>query len=297
MKKEELIEYIDGIQPDTYMKTRLCAKVINSENLYRKKFRKVKSIISLCLVAAIVFGVGVIRKVPAEVVDGNSDITQNTPVMDILQPFIMVASAADAENKEEKATTALELNKAYPCGVHLRIFDVSGMSETQKKNLVKKMNNELNLYAGKEGFVIGGSSVVTTDKLYMVICSVNEFRLDIQPDKTLKSINVKNTSPYGQMVYSPHKPSFSVPLHGRDITVQGDEFDSATAGFYWDYTDELVKTLEDNPDTPFSAFDDVITFTVEYTDGSKSVGVVELSFDTYGNAAAICKEYEHRKGG
>ena len=86
-------------------------------------------------------------------------------------------------------------------------------------------------------------------------------------------------------------------MHGDDKTVNGEEFDPTTAGFYWDYTDKLISALEQNPNTPFSTFNDVITFTLEYTDGSKSVGVVELNFDTYGNAAAVCKKYENQKAG
>lgn len=297
MKKEDLVKYIDGIQPDAYMKTRLKSKLAEGKTNTVKPKKIVRSVTALCLAAALVVGVGMYGKVTDNADGGKADTTGNSIMPDIMDAFIIVASAGDYQGAATIAAQPLEVNEAYPYGVHLKIFDVSEMSDSEKKSLVQKMHNELSVYVGEEDFVMGGSTVVATDKVYMVICSVNEFRFVIQPDKTLKSINVKNTSPYGQMVYSSGKPQFSAPLHGNDITVNGEDFDPSVAGFYWDYTDELVGILEENPDTPFSAFNDVITFTLEYTDGSKSIGVVELNFDTYGNAAAVCKKYENQKVG
>ena len=297
MKKEELVKYIDDIQPDAYMETRLKANLKCGKSNTVKFKKVISTVTSLCLVAALVVGAGFYGKAPSNIVSEKNDTAGNNILPDMADAFIIVANAKDYKGEATVANKTLQVDEAYPYGVHLKFFDVSSMSDSEKKSLVQKMHNELSTYVGEEGFVMGGSTVVTTDKVYMVICSVNEFRFIIQQDKTLKSINVKNTSPYGQMVYSSGKREFSAPLHGNDITVDGEKFDPSVAGFYWDYTDELISALEDNPDTPFSAFDDTITFTLEYTDGSKSIGVVELDFDTYGNAAAVCKKYENQKVG
>lgn len=297
MKKEELVKYIDDIQPDLYMKTRLKAKIADSKQRTVKPKKLIRAVTALCLVAALGVGTGLYGKVQDND-DGEKDNTiVNGIVPDIMDAFIVVASAEDIEGEATVVTKPLEVDEAYPYSVYFSTYDVSGLSESEKNSLLKKMNDELNNYADKEDFSFGRSSIVATDKIHMVICSLNEFRFVIQKDKILKSINVKNTSPYGQMVFSSGKREFSAPLHGDDITVTGEDFDPATAGFYWDYTDELVNALEENPDTPFSAFDDVITFTLEYTDGSKSVGIVELNFGTYGDAAAVCKKYENQKAG
>ena len=297
MKKEELVKYIDDIQPDLYMETRLKAKIAESKKSKVKPRTLISSVTALCIVAALVLGTGLYGKVQNNADDPKNDVTSDSILTDIMGAFIVVASAEDFKGEATVVTKTLEVDEAYPYGVYFKTYDVNGMSETEKNSMLHKMNDELNSYADKEDFSFGRSSIVATDKLYMVICSVNEFRFVIQQDKTLKSINVKNTSPYGQMVFSSGKRDFSAPLHGDDITVNGEEFDPTTAGFYWDYTDKLISALEQNPNTPFSTFNDVITFTLEYTDGSKSVGIVELNFDTYGNAAAVCKKYESRKAG
>lgn len=297
MKKEELVKYIDDIQPDLYMKTRLKSKIAESKTSTIKPKKIIGSVTALCLVTALVLGTGLYGRTPNNAVSEKDNTIVNGIVLDIMDAFIIVASAEDFKGEATIVTKTLEVDDAYPYGVYFKTYDVNGMSETEKNGLLHKMNDELNSYADKEDFSFGRSSIVATDKLYMVICSVNEFRFVIQQDKTLKSINVKNTSPYGQMVFSSGKRDFSAPLHGDDITVNGEEFDPTTAGFYWDYTDEIISAFEENPNTPFSTFNDVITFTLEYTDGSKSVGIVELNFDTYGNAAAVCKKYENRKAG
>ena len=297
MKKEDLVKYIDDIQPDLYMETRLKSKIAENKTTTVKPKKIVSCVTALCLVAALVVGAGFFGKTPDDIDGGKTDVTADSILPDIMDAFIIVAGAEDYHSAATVAAQPLEVDEAYPYGVYFKTYDVNGMSEVDKESLLYKMNDELNTYAGKEDFAFGRSSIVATDKLYMVICSINEFRFIIQQDKTLKSINVKNTSPYGQIVYSSGKREFSGPLHGDDITVNGEEFDPTIGGFYWDYTDELISALEENPDTPFSAFDDVITFTLEYTDGSESVGVVELNFDAYGNAAAVCKKYESKKAG
>lgn len=297
MKKEELVKYIDDIQPDLYMETKLKSKIADSKKSKVKPRTLISSVTALCIVAALVVGTGFYGKVQNNADGGKDNTIVNGIVLDIMDAFIIVASAEDFKGEATVVTKTLEVDEAYPYGVYFKTYDVNGMSETEKNSLLHKMNDELNSYADKEDFSFGRSSIVATDKLYMVICSVNEFRFVIQQDKILKSINVKNTSPYGQMVFSSGKRDFSAPLHGDDITVNGEEFDPTTAGFYWDYTDEIISAFEENPNTPFSTFNDVITFTLEYTDGSKSVGIVELNFDTYGNAAAVCKKYESRKAG
>ena len=109
-------------------------------------------------------------------------------------------------------------------------------------------------------------------------------------------MTVTNESEYGEMVFDPHKPSFNAPEHGHSITISGEDFDCTTSGFYWNTNEEAVKAIEQNINLPFSAFNDTITFTAEYIDGSKATAVVELNFDTSGDATAVCKSYK-RIGG
>ena len=95
------------------------------------------------------------------------------------------------------------------------------------------------------------------------------------------------------MVYNINKPAFDAPKYGNDITITGEDFDFEESSFYWDHTEEMEKAFDENINTPFSTFNDTITFMVEYNDGSKAIGVVDLVFDDSGNATAVCKNYDY----
>ena len=297
MKKEELIYAIDSVQPDVHMKTRLSAKIFSAAPERKKHKRLAKCLVALCLAAAVVSGAGLLTETPPDGTEGSETSAQEL-VPGIMKGFIVIASAAETQGEETAAVNkTLELNEEYPYGVYLRAVDTRQLSEKDKKEVLNELNNELAKYCGGSSFLTGRSSLCDTGSCYLVQCSVNEFRLDLENGENIEYVNVSNTSEYGQMVYSTHKPTFNAPEHGSDITVSGEDFDCETDGFYWEHTEEMEKVLGEDINTSFSAFDDTVTFTVEYKDGTRAVGVVELRFDSTGSASAVCKNYEYQKAG
>ena len=170
-----------------------------------------------------------------------------------------------------------------------------------------KIENELddifNKYCAEKKFDTGKAELCVSKNIIMTVCTFNEFKLDLDDTENIKSINVKNTSKYGQMVYNTNKPTFNAPEHGNYINIgwehgnnlsaNGEDFDFEKSSFYWSHTEEMEKAFEENINTPYSTFNDTITFTVEYKDGSKAIGVVDLVFDDSGNATAVCKNYDY----
>lgn len=294
MKKEDFKKAIDKIQPDIHMKSRLKTKVYIS----RKPHRFTRSIAALCLAAAVIFSA--VLFIQPQLPDNNEteEASSQTFLPDIMKAFIVIAGAADSENGNTlSANRTLELNEDYPYGVHLKVVDIGELSATEKEKILNELNNKLSEYVDNKDFSLGISYTCGTEKYYLSQCSINEFRFDLEEKENIRSVNVKNTSIYGQMVYNAHKPTFKAPEHGNDITISGEEFDCENSGFYWDHTEEMEKALDKNINLPFSAFNDTITFTVDYIDGSKVIGVVELRFDDSGNATAVCKSYEYQKAG
>lgn len=291
MKKEEFISIIDDIQPDIHMKNRLKAKVIGGAS-HAKPKRITKSLIALCLVIALVFGVGVVGK--RTVTDPESPIqgtTQNI-VLDMMSSFIVLASAYDGEADEEKQTAVpLEINQEYACGVKLIATDIRGMTDSEKEKIRTDLDNGIYDYRDEDGFFRGRSHTCGADEFYLTQYSVNEFRLNLEEGRSVKNVTVKNTSEYGQLVYSIGRPAFYAPEHGHEIIVSGEKFNSKTDGFYWEHTDEMLKALSENSGISFSAFNDTVTFTVEYADGVTAIGVVDIVFNESGEATAICKDY------
>ncbi len=306
MKKDDFKKSIDNINPDAYMGNRLKAE-ITTVNIPVKRNRQITlGISAFCLAFAIIFGAGFLvpSKTPApqQNTTGNK-VTQNKNI----SPFIMIASAANAEDTENTETATinktLELNEEYPYEVYLEVRNVRGLSDAEISKIENELDDVFNKYCAQKKFDTGRAELCVKDNIVMTICAFNEFKLDLKDTENIKSINVKNTSKYGQMVYNTNKPTFNAPEHGNFINIgwehgnnlsaNGEDFDFEKSSFYWSHTEEMEKAFDENINTPFSTFNDTITFTVEYKDGSKVIGVVELVFDEDGNATAICKNYDY----
>lgn len=305
MKKDDFKKSIDNINPDAYMGNRLKAKITTNTMPLKRNRQITLSIVSFCLAFAIIFGVVFLVPQPDEnttkqpSTTGNI-VTQNKKV----NPFIMVASAANTENTETATINkTLELNEEYPYEVYLKVRDVRGLSDAETSKIENELDDVFNKYCAEKKFDTGKAELCVSGNIIMTVCTFNGFKLDLEDTENIKSINVKNTSKYGQMVYDTNKPTFNAPEHGNFINIgwehgnnlsaNGEDFDFEKSSFYWSHTEELEKAFEENINTPYSTFNDTITFTVEYNDGSKAIGVVDLVFDDIGNATAVCKNYDY----
>lgn len=295
MKKDDFKKSIDNINPDAYMGNRLKAKITTANMRVKRNSQVALSITAFCLAFVIVFGVGFL--VPQQ--NENSAKQQNTTENTVHQnktvnAFIMVASAANEESTETATVNKiLELNEEYPYEVYLKVSDIRGLSDTEKSKIENELDDVFNKYCSEKKFDTGRAELCIRENIIMTVCAFNEFKLNLEDIENIKSINVKNTSKYGQMVYNTNKPTFSVPEHGSDFTINGDDFDFEKSSFYWSHTEEMEKAFDENINTSFSTFNDTITFTVEYKDGSKAIGIIDLVFDDNGNATAVCKNYDY----
>ncbi len=303
MKKDDFKKSIDNINPDAYMGNRLKAKITTNTVPVKRNRQVTLSITAFCLAFAIIFGVGFLfpSKTPAP----QQNTTENTiPQNKTVNAFIMVASAANSESTETATVNkTLEINEEYPYEVYLKVRDIRGLSDAETSKIENELEDIFNKYCAEKKFDTGKAELCVSENIIMTVCTFNEFKLDLEDTENIKSINVKNTSKYGQMVYDTNKPTFNAPEHGNFINIgwehgnnlsaNGEDFDFEKSSFYWSHTEEMEKAFDENINTPFSTFSDTITFTVEYKDGSKAIGVVDLVFDDNGNATAVCKNYDY----
>lgn len=291
MKKDEFKKSIDNINPDAYMGNRIKAK-INYNVPIRGNRRVTVSITAFCLAFAIIFGVAFLTP---PTVPTSQTTTDSAVVEKRINPFIIVASAAEVQNTEAGAENkVLELNEEYPYEMFLKVQDVTNLSDEQKEEFVLDLAGDFEEY-GFTGKEIDTARVMVygDENVRVVEYAFNAFKLNLEDDENIKSVNVKNTSKYGQIVFDENKPVFDVPEHGNEVTINGEDFDFEKSSFYWQSTEEMEKAFFENINIPFSTFNDTITFTVEYNDGSKAIGVVDLIFDDGGNAKVICKNYDY----
>lgn len=304
MKKDDFKKSIDNINPDAYMGNRLKAKITTNTVPVKRNIQVTLSITAFCLAFAIIFGVGFISQPQTPAPQQNT--TENTiPQNKTVNAFIMVASAANSESTETATVNkTLELNEEYPYEVYLKVRDVRGLSDLETSKIENELDDVFNKYCAEKKFDTGKAELCVSENIIMTVCTFNEFKLDLEDTENVKSINVKNTSKYGQMAYYANRHFEEVVTNegnkinlnwkgGNDVTIDGSSFDFEEGSFYWDHTDEMEKVFGENINTPFSTFNDTITFTVEYKDGSKAIGVVDLVFDDDGNATATCKNYDY----
>lgn len=293
MKKDDFKKSIDNISPDACMGTRLKAKITTNALPVKRSRQVTLSITAFCLAFAIIFGVGFISRPESPDPQQNttgSAVSNNKTV----NPFIMVAGAANSEGTEAVAPSkTLELNEEYPYEVYLKVRDVKGFSDDKISETVKEMSEAFNSYYEYKAFFTGSAVISAGQNIVLAQCTLNSFKLNLKNTEGIKTISVKNTSKYGQMVYNANQRAFDAPPHGNDFTISADEYNFDGGSFYWDYTEELKKAFDENINTPYSTFNDTITFTVEYNDGSKAIGIVDLVFDNEGNATAVCKNYDY----
>lgn len=301
MKKDDFKKSIDNINPDAYMGNRLKSK-ITTDTPIRNNRRVTVSITAFCLAFAIIFGVAFLTPptAPREQTTTNNSGVESKKI----NPFIIVASAAEAEGTEVVAENkVLELNEEYPYEMFLKVKDASGLSDVEKGELIDVLETDLEKCYTENKWLVRITEIGVSENIVFAQNTFNEFKLDLEDTENIKSINVKNTSKYGQMVYNTNKPTFTVPEHGNFINIgweqgnnlsaNGQDFDFEKSSFYWDHTEEMEKAFNENINTPFSTFNDTITFTVEYNDGSKAIGVVDLVFDDSGNAKVVCRNYDY----
>ena len=129
MKKDEFKKSIDNITPDAYMGNRIKSK-INSNIPIRSNRRVTVSITAFCLAFAIIFGVAFLTPTTAPT---GQTTTDSSVVEKRINPFIIVASAAEVQNTEVGLENkVLELNEEYPYKMYLEVKDVSGISDEEK---------------------------------------------------------------------------------------------------------------------------------------------------------------------
>ena len=294
MKKDNLKKAINSINPDVYMDNRLKVKIFSDTIPAKKNKQIVKSITALCLAFAIIFGIGILsptqKPSPQQAPTGNT-VRQNK----IAKPFIMIANAANTESTELTAEhKILELNKEYPYEVFLEVKDIRGFTNDEISKTVKEMDDIFKRYCTGNNFDTAKATVCSTENIVLSQCSLNSFKLNFENTENIKTINIKNTSKYGHMAYIVNNnPDFNMHKRGNNFTINGTDFDFEEDCFYWDHTEEMEKAYDKNINTAFSTFNDTITFTVEYTDGSKAIGIVDLVFDDNGSAVARCKDYDY----
>ncbi len=298
MRKEDLKNTIDSIEPDLYMQTRLKAKTLGEIKLQRT-FKKVACALS-CLVLsfAVAFGTFYYKDNGTQKAEEKSNPSAVTTAP--ISNFILLASAKESEEKQ--APKQLEFNEKNNFDYFLKVTDVRGKSTAEQQQAIKDMtayfksnisgydSTCINVCGEFENAVIG----------HMIL---NSFKLDIENEDKLDNIVISNKSDYGYMEYQSNssgmftyydnKSKIDIDgwYHGKEIKIEAEDYlkNKDWLQIHWRHSAEMDEAINVNPDIPLSAFSDEITFTVNYTDGTIAKSVVYLQFNDDGSSTITCK--------
>ena len=292
MKKVDIKNAVDLIQPDPYMETRLKAKSIPVKTRSRILGKVTAGAIALCFIFAMVFGLNLPTSTTTPNAEGQSQTIQQNQVR--VNPFIMVASAIETEAEFK----TLNLNDAFPFAYKISLIDVRGMNKSDREKIYLNERDTAIDYSE----VVGNSRVTVRGAGENVILTeyyANYIKLDLKNIENVKSINAKTSTKWGQIEYYDTKlieteieKGNTTPIpHGQEITISAEQYHNDCEGFSWKNTAEMTQAIDENPDASLSMYSDTITFTVEYKDGSKEIGIIDVVFDDEGNGSFISREY------
>lgn len=290
MNKNDLKNTIDHIEPDPYMGTRLKAKM-TVQKTSTVSFKKIGAYcVAVALIFALLFGFNPSPATTPSTKDNSTtenSTTENSARRGI--PFIMVASAV-----EDTAPKPLKLNEAFPFACKISFIDTRGMNKAEKekafldsKNMANNFHSDLhetNRFTIRSGF----------DNIILIEQYLNYIKPNISAFKSVKSINAKTSTKWGQIEHISNIPKENpLPQRGNDITITAEEWDEESSGFYWRNTAEMSQAINANPDVPLSSYSDTITITVEYTYGGKVISIIDVAFDDEGNGSFTLRDLSY----
>ncbi len=298
MKKEDIKNTINSIEPDFFMETRLRAKVLEKKRPTKRVKKYISAFTCMALAVAVIFGTFYYKDTDYHQPDvkTNSSAVTSAP----LSSFIMLASAKEGD--KQQAPIQLKFNEKNSFDYFIKVADVRGKSTAEQQQTIKDMTSYfksniggydatcINVCGGFENAVIG----------HMIL---NSFKLDIENEDKLENIIISNKSDYGYMefqtdsvgVYTYYDNKSLLDLsgwhHGKEIKIDAEAYfeNKDWLQIHWRHSAEMDEAININPDIPLSAFSDEITFTVNYTDGSVAKSTVYLQFNDDGSSTITCK--------
>ncbi len=283
MNKKDIKKALETIEPDAHLETRLKAKV------HSKSTRKICSTnakkgvlaaLSLCLCCTIVFGMGIKNfTIPGKESTTSTKLSEKQEAVTTAHLTVMASSY----NNSAYSYNSLMFNHAQPYEMLFEFTNINGFTQEQindERNKFEEAQNNFMVREAKWKYMRSGICRCTDDIL-LLQCSAGGLKLKPDEAKVIEKISFINTSKYGKVVYWDNGKRFDIP---PTISIQGKDFSFEEHSFFWEHTEEMGKYFSENQTPVFSDFNDTITFTVFYTDGTSEGAVIKLNFSEDGTA-------------
>ncbi len=202
---------------------------------------------------------------------------------------VLIAYAGDESVKAKP----LKLNVATPLKSNIIITDIKGKSEKEIEAIVEQNRNKVE--ADIENADTATWSIERLDNILFSCVIYDYFAIKVDDPNTIESIEMKCNTDYWKFTYQNSNEELSKRFtHGNDLKVDGEELVQImnkyeSDGYFkvdLDHDVAFCNAVDKNPDIDLSTFDDTLTFTINYKDGTKAQSVININYDKDGNFSA-----------
>lgn len=296
MNRREYKKSMSGVRPSEQTIERIFTMTVDKK---AKKNHAFKRIASATLALAILVGCGYGA---SQLVSKNNDIeivksTKNAIVEAVNPLSVMVAYAEDGVVNQ----VPLKLGTETPVYYQLDIIEINGASEDEIEKKVESLMDDNSFFENKKVTEVR-LSTERHDGFLLRQAIANSFVLGIEKPENVKNITLKSNSGYWRFDYRDYSKGIENEdafVKGQSLDIDGDtyvglikydkEHYTDALEINLNHTEKLCEEIEKNPKLDLSKFNDTLTFTVEYKDGSVEQANIDISLNQNGRMMMTVK--------
>lgn len=272
----------------------------------RKKKKKTLTRLLWVACAGLVAAVGLFWNVPAGVTDPTQPtISMENPTTTPTQPEATEPTEKDiivhtenvyflSSTKEGNELTPMQANMTLPVNCMFRVRSLKGMTESEiekaieeeyafKAEFKKKYGNSDGGYYSMHVLpenIFSNGKLEVRESVVVQYLSGGKASLILLNTSEIKSFDTETTGALSV--------NGGYSIYKKDVTIgEGESAVTIPEGCLRIYlqlgiSDEMYKTLKNDPDTPLSALCDTITVTINYKNGAKEIVVIDITVDDEG---------------
>ena len=196
----------------------------------------------------------------------------------------------------------IELQKEIelPLQYNIEITDIRNLEQNEIEIIVNKKKEQLRKQLAEVGIEendsgVSHGAVDVRENVIITSSAIGTFLIESEDYSKIKSINVKNSSEFGQVELVLLSNSIDIKdrfPHGTNITIDGDicskfmrdmQQEKGHFEINWRHSLKVKEQINENPNIDLSEFNDSMVITIEYSDGSIEVTEIDIKFNKDGS--------------
>lgn len=277
-----------------------------NEQINRKKVMKrvITPICCFCLVA--IFGIGLwqgdfFKTTPPITLDDSTIIGEKDWIDDAnVKKHKSVILLSSVNKNVQVKNIELQEEIELPLQYNIEVTDIRNLGQNEIESIVNKKKEQLRNQLEEVGIEenhsgVSRGTVDVRENVIITSSAIGTFLIKTDDYNKIKSINVKNSSEFGQVEVVLLSNSIDIKdrfPHGTNITIDGDlctkfmsdmQQEKGHFEINWRHSLKVKEQINENPNIDLSEFNDSMVITIEYSDGSIEVTEIDIKFNKDGS--------------